>query len=130
MAWGGISKKGKTSLFCFTNIMDGQFYVSILQKQLLPAARGMYRRNWHLQQDNNPKHTSRIAKKFIADNSICTIDWPSNSLDLNPIENMWTIIKNNVEKRMPQNIKIYIKGILFLKLTGYIKKDMISEKIY
>ncbi|CAI2186184.1 19158_t:CDS:1 [Funneliformis geosporum] len=64
----------------------------------------MYRRNWCLQQDNDPKHTSRIAKNFITENSICIIDWPSNSLDLNPIENMWTIIKDNVEKRMPQNI--------------------------
>ncbi|GBB92215.1 hypothetical protein RclHR1_19870001 [Rhizophagus clarus] len=31
MAWGGISKKGKTPLFCFTDIMDGPFYVNILQ---------------------------------------------------------------------------------------------------
>ena len=98
MAWGEISKKGKTPLFCFINIMDRPFYVSILQNQLLPAARSMYRRNWRLQQDNDLKHTSRVAKDFIAENSICTIDWPSNSLDLNPIKNMWTIMKNNVEK--------------------------------
>ena len=29
----------------------------------------------------------------------------SNSPDLNPIENMWHVIKNNVEKRMPKNIE-------------------------
>src|SRR5690242_1790443 len=56
-----------------------------------------------LQQDNDPKHTSRVAKEFIAENSIHLIDWPSNSPDINPIENMWQIMKNNVEKRMPRN---------------------------
>ena len=30
MAWGGISLNGKTPLFCFTEIMDGPFYVNIL----------------------------------------------------------------------------------------------------
>src|ERR1043165_5363919 len=88
MAWGGISLKGKTPLFCFTNIMDGPFYVSILQTQLLPSAQNMYRRNWILQQDNDPKHTSHIAKDFIAENQIHALDWPSNSPDLNPIENV------------------------------------------
>ena len=32
------------------------------------------------------------------------IDWPSNSSDLNPIKNIWSIVKRNVEMRLPKNI--------------------------
>ena len=33
-AWGGFCARGKTSLFCFQSIMDGKFYVKILENHL------------------------------------------------------------------------------------------------
>jgi hypothetical protein len=60
-------------------------------------------RNWRLQQDNDPKHRSNISKQFIDEHVPQLLDWPSNSPDANPIENIWSIVKHNVEKRKPIN---------------------------
>ena len=54
--------------------------------------------------DNDPKHRSNICKAFVDENVPHLLDWPSNSPDANPIENIWSIVKHNVEKRKPMNI--------------------------
>ena len=83
--------------------MDGKFYVEILEKQL-SEVRSMLRDRWWLQQDNDSKHTSHIAKEFLDNNVPEVMDWPSNSSDLNLIENLWAIVKRNVELRRPKNL--------------------------
>src|SRR3954464_1870306 len=38
--------------------------------------------------------------------------------------------QQKLESRIPGNLKVYIEGTVFPKLTGHIKKDAISEKTW
>jgi len=68
--------------------MDARFYIEILEKHLQDEINSMFGNNWRLQQDNDHKHTSHRAKKFLKENVAEVINLPSNSPDLNPIENL------------------------------------------
>jgi len=39
------------------------------------------------------------------------MDWPSYSPDLNPMENVWAILKRNVAKRNPETTEDLIEAI-------------------
>ena len=71
--------------YSFKTNMDDSYYV---QDHLIPNARRQFGRRWQLQQDNDPKHKSRLAQQFLSSEVAEVIDWPSNSPDANPVENL------------------------------------------
>ena len=111
--WAGISKQGPTELMVFEGIMDAQFYVSeILSNGLLPFIRRIFPDGHRFQQDNDPKHTSRLASNFMEDNGINWWKTPPESPDLNPIEMLWHepkhFLQNIVKPRTKEEL---ISGI-------------------
>ena len=47
----------------------------------------------YFQQDNAPCHKSRKTLGWLAQKNVNVLDWLPSSPDLNPIENLWSIVK-------------------------------------
>ena len=57
-------------------------------------------------QDNAPTHTARIVqdwlRQWLQENGIVLVIWPPYSPDLNPIENLWKLLKEKIHQRYPE----------------------------
>ena len=100
--WGCFSSKGFGRVVCFRQNLDAKLMCGIYQHGLLPTAQkhfGHDPTSWKLQEDNDPKHTSKLAINWREKNGVEKIDWPSMSPDLAPIENVWQLLKMKLRKK-------------------------------
>ena len=94
-------------------------YVEILRTALLPFLSEKFATGHRFMQDNDPKHTSWIAKGFFEENNVNWWKTAPESPDLNPVENMWHELKEFIRCQIkPQNKQELIDGIQTLLEDG------------
>ena len=72
MVWGCFSASGVGEL---DMTMNAQCYVNLLEKNLAPnVSKLKLPRHWIFQQDNDPKHTSLLAKEWLQQNTPTMLD--------------------------------------------------------
>lgn len=102
--------RGRTGICIFSGIMDAAMYTEILEATLIPFLRDTYPDGHKFMQDNDPKHTSRLAKAYLQEKNINWWPTPPESPDLNPIENMWHELKEFLRREVKPKTKDELVG--------------------
>jgi transposase len=126
--WGCFCSHGFGKLIIFESTLNSSKMIKIYEKGLLSTSKcyfGFNNNNWILCEDNDPKHRSKLVASFKTSNNIITMDWPSCSPDLNPIENVWGLLKNKLAKKQITSIRI-LKRELLKEWNALTKKDALK----
>ncbi len=99
---------GYNGVGCF-KIFEGRLnrwrYIDILEDCLLPSIDLLLESDQQpiFQQDGAPCHTAGECFDWFKDFNIIPLQWPANSPDLNPIENLWSWLDMQISKHEPRN---------------------------
>ncbi len=104
MIWGAMSSADVGPL-CFLKInVTAPVYQAMLEHFVLPSADQLFKdTDFIFQQYLAPAHTAKSTKSCLNDHGVGVLDCSANSPDLNPIENLWSIVNRKIRNKRPNN---------------------------
>jgi len=99
--YGAFSATGRTPLVRIEGKFNQYAYKKILDEVTLPFAFRCYDNveNFMLQEDNCAAHRAKSIEAYLHEKKVNRMEWPPQSPDLNPIENVWGYMKQKLRRR-------------------------------
>ena len=88
-------------------------YKEILRKHVVPNLGTVINQPAVFMQDNASCLTAKFVKTFLSEEDVTVMEWPAQSPDMNPIENVWKLLNERAKEKNPRNLEelwINLKG--------------------
>jgi hypothetical protein len=107
MIWARMDGRGKFGYTFVEGTIRKEEYKEVLQRALLPYTRCLRRdgRPFVFMQDRAPPHKAKMIFRWLDEQHVPVLPWFAKGADLNPIENLWNVIGEEVQRQTPRNLQ-------------------------